>query len=60
MVPLKRRLSNTPIQLELQVDFGPTDLPDFAESQKNIIKKLITQMSVVITLLPAYPLNSHN
>ena len=60
MVPLKRGLSITPIQLELQVDFGPKDLPEFAEPQKNIVKKLITYMSFVITLLPAYPLDSRN
>ena len=39
MAPLKRRLSITPIQLELQVDFGPKDPPEFAEPQKNIVKK---------------------
>ena len=58
MAPLKRGLSDTPIQLGLQVDFGPKDLPEFAEPQKNIVKKLITYMSFVIALLPAYPLGS--
>ena len=60
MAPLKRGLSNTPIQSELQVDFGPKDLPEFAEPQKNIVKKLITFMSFVITLLPPYPPDSSN
>ena len=60
MAPLKRALSNTPIQSQLQVDFGPKDLPEFAEPQKNIVKKLITYMSFVIALLPAYPLDSRN
>ena len=60
MAPLKRGLSITPIQSELQGDFGPKDLAEFAELQKNIVKKLITYMSFVITLLPAYPLDSRN
>ena len=60
MITVKGALSNTPIQSQLQVDFGPKDLPEFAKPQKNIIKKLITYMSFVITLLPAYPLDSRN
>ena len=38
MAPLKRRLSITPIQSELQVDFGPKDLPEFAQPQKTLLK----------------------
>ena len=60
MAPLKRGLSITPVQSELQVNFGPKDLPEFAELQKNIVKKLITYMSSVIALLPAYPFDSRN
>ena len=60
MAPRKRGLSITPIQSELQVNFGPKDLPEFAELQKNIVKKLITYMSFVIALLPAYPVDSRN
>ena len=60
MAPLKRGLSITPVQSELQVNFGPKDLPEFAELRKNIVKKLITYMSSVIALLPAYPLDSRN
>ena len=37
MTPLKRALSNTPIQSQLQVDFGPKGIPEFAKPQKNII-----------------------
>ena len=37
MITVKGALSNTPIQSQLQVDFGPTDLPEFAKPQKNII-----------------------